>query len=131
MRGGHQFHSPAKIDRWLVLVVSSRASQPRSTQSRPYLSSTLQFDSDRFFRVEEAQGSVMGLVAACSQVGLAIKDQRPPIHYVPRGSDINAYILGKGSELVKTAGGPPQMLICFLPRKVSKRKLAQRARYLL
>ncbi|ORY67946.1 Piwi domain-domain-containing protein [Leucosporidium creatinivorum] len=95
MRGGHQFYSPAKIDRWLILV----------------------FDSDRFFRLEEAQASVMGLVAACTQVGLSIKDQRPPIHYVPRNSDINAYILSKGSELVRSAGGPPQMLICFLPRK--------------
>ncbi|ORY48823.1 Piwi domain-domain-containing protein [Leucosporidium creatinivorum] len=95
MRGGHQFYSPAKVDRWLILV----------------------FDSDRFFRLEEAQASVMGLVAACTQVGLSIRDQRPPIHYVPRNSDINVYILSKGAELVRTAGGPPQMLICFLPRK--------------
>lgn len=60
----------------------------------------------------------MGLVAACQQVGLMIKDQRPEIHYVPRNTDIPIYITTKGAELVKSAGGPPQMLICFLPRKV-------------
>ncbi|KAL8292907.1 hypothetical protein RQP46_000601 [Phenoliferia psychrophenolica] len=94
MRGNH-FHQAATIQSWLVFV----------------------FDSDRFFPVEQAQDSIMGLVSACQSVGLNITNQRPAIHYVPRGCDIAGFILSKGAELVQKEGRPPQMLICYLPRK--------------
>ncbi|KAK4057062.1 hypothetical protein OIO90_001962 [Microbotryomycetes sp. JL221] len=94
---GVQFNSPAKIDRWMVLV----------------------FDSDRYFRLQDAQSSISGLVSACKAAGMQIKNAQPVIHYVPPNArgNIPGFIQQKGSELVRSEGGPPQMIVCYLPRK--------------
>lgn len=108
---GVKFNQAKPIERWLVLV----------------------FDSDRYFRLQEAQTAISGLVSACQAAGqylltvirvfivlihfcitgMAIKKPQPDIHYVPPNarSDIPKFIQQKGSELVKREGGPPQMSV--------------------
>ncbi|GAA5913476.1 hypothetical protein JCM6882_001971, partial [Rhodosporidiobolus microsporus] len=92
---GQKLASAARIERWLVLV----------------------FDSDRFFDVRDAQSAVMNLVAAAEDLGLHIGDKQPPIHYVPRGGDVPTTIRELGSQLMQSHGGPPDLVVCFLPRK--------------
>ncbi|KAM0790571.1 hypothetical protein ACM66B_004439 [Microbotryomycetes sp. NB124-2] len=94
---GLKFNAPAAIDRWLILV----------------------FDAERFCPLNMVQGAIVGLVEACTAAGMRIKNQRPDIHYVPASArgNIPGFIQQKGSELVRKENGPPQMVVCFLPRK--------------
>ena len=50
-------------------------------------------------------------------MGIEIRDERPAIHYAPPGGDAAAFMRLKGSEVVQAEGNPPQLIICFLPRK--------------
>ncbi|GAA6010641.1 hypothetical protein JCM10207_007779 [Rhodosporidiobolus poonsookiae] len=92
---GLRLHKPARIDRWLITV----------------------FDSPTSFSVEDAQSCVMGLISACTSLGMHIGDQRPPIHYAPRGADVPTFIRNLGAQLMEATGGPPDLVLCFLPRK--------------
>ncbi|GAA5856915.1 hypothetical protein JCM8547_008462 [Rhodosporidiobolus lusitaniae] len=92
---GQQFHKAARIERWLIIV----------------------FDSSQFFSVFDAQTCVLGLIGACTSLGMHIGQQRPKINYAPRGVDIPSYITRLGGALVEKEGGPPDMVVCFLPRK--------------
>ncbi|BGP18412.1 hypothetical protein JCM10213_001659 [Rhodosporidiobolus nylandii] len=77
---------PAVIQRWIVMV----------------------FDQDTFFRPEDAQNGVIGIIGGCESLGP---------HYCPRGADIPTFIRGVGSEVIEQEGMPPDLMICFLPRK--------------
>ncbi|BGP10139.1 hypothetical protein JCM10049v2_006022 [Rhodotorula toruloides] len=92
---GHQLYTSARIERWLVLVL----------------------DSPQYFQIDAAQTCIVGLVAACQQMGITYANPRPPIHYAPRGADTAAFMREKGMEMMQEQGGPPQLIVCFLPRK--------------
>ncbi|GAA5840147.1 hypothetical protein JCM11251_000616 [Rhodosporidiobolus azoricus] len=90
-----RLHKAASIDHMLVLV----------------------FDTDRYFTMRDAQTSVMGVIAAAEDLGMRIGNRQPDIHYVPRGMDVPTYIKEKGFEMMQNEGGPPDLVLCFLPRK--------------
>ncbi|BGP26544.1 hypothetical protein JCM10295v2_005497 [Rhodotorula toruloides] len=76
-----------------------------------------QLDSPQYFQIDVALTCIVGLVAACQQMGITYIDPRPPIHYAPRGADTAAFMREKGMEMTQDQGGPPQLIVCFLPRK--------------
>ncbi|BGP42098.1 hypothetical protein JCM10449v2_006100 [Rhodotorula kratochvilovae] len=92
---GQTLFNPTIIERWLILV----------------------FDKSTFFTLKDAQQCIVGLVAACQSMGIEIRDERPAIHYAPPGGDAAAFMRLKGSEMMQAEGNPPQLIICFLPRK--------------
>lgn len=92
---GQQFHKPATINSWLVIV----------------------FDSSQFFSVADAQTCITGLVTSCTRLGIQIADRQPEIHYWPNGADIPSYIQSLSSQLIARTGCPPDLVVCFLPRK--------------
>ncbi|GAA5863732.1 hypothetical protein JCM3774_001234 [Rhodotorula dairenensis] len=92
---GQQFHTPTTIKSWLVLV----------------------FDSSQFFPVNDAQTCITGLVMSCTRLGIHIADRQPEINYWPNGADIPSFIQSLGSRLIARTGLPPDLVVCFLPRK--------------
>ncbi|GAA6043318.1 hypothetical protein JCM8097_001182 [Rhodosporidiobolus ruineniae] len=92
---GMTLKNPARIERWLVVV----------------------FDQPNFFTIGDAQSAVLGLVGACTSMGMHIANQRPAIEYAPRGADVGSFLLRLGATMMQEQGNPPDLIICFLPRK--------------
>lgn len=152
----HTLFQPARFDRWYVVLSLTEFSLPfltslfrsQARHGRSYPSHSLllslsdvlyrlQFDQERFFTVKEAQNAVIGLVAACEDLGTSLfppstspppispprsagikfGNHQPEIHYAPRGVDIPSYVRNLGGKMVEEEGGPPELLLCFLPRQ--------------
>jgi hypothetical protein len=48
---------------------------------------------------------------------MRVGNHRPQIHYAPRGVDIPSYIRQLGGAMMDVEGGPPDLILAFLPRK--------------
>ncbi|GAA5986024.1 hypothetical protein JCM10908_006374 [Rhodotorula pacifica] len=92
---GQHFHTTTRINSMLVIV----------------------FDSSQFFSVTDAQTCMVGLITACTRLGIQIADRQPAIHYWPNGADIPSFIHELGKDLIQRTGIPPDLIVCFLPRK--------------
>ncbi|GAA5840592.1 hypothetical protein JCM9279_007374 [Rhodotorula babjevae] len=92
---GHQLYSSTTVERWIVVA----------------------FDQPNYFPLRAAQTAITGLVTACSKMGINIHNKQPPITYAPRGADVHAFLLDEGLKMMQEQGKPPQLIVCFLPRK--------------
>ncbi|POY69894.1 hypothetical protein BMF94_7105, partial [Rhodotorula taiwanensis] len=92
---GQNFHKACAINNMLVIV----------------------FDSPQFFSLTDAQTCVTGLVSACRRLGMHIAHPQPDINYWPQGADVPSFIQSCGAALMQKMGTPPDLVICFLPRK--------------
>ncbi|GAA5861267.1 hypothetical protein JCM1840_003135 [Sporobolomyces johnsonii] len=94
---GQKFVKSSRIDRWMVLV----------------------FDREQYFPRSQVQQSITGLVQGLTSLGVAVPKAPPTITYVPQPmapQNIDAFIR---QTVGKQGGPPPQLLVCYLPRKPS------------
>ncbi|KZT65768.1 argonaute-like protein [Daedalea quercina L-15889] len=88
-----KFYSPAKFERWVVVV----------------------YENDRRFNQQTAQGMVQGLLSACDAVGIAVRFREPVITYENPQGRVDQQLKAAGGACREKTGGFPNLIVAVLP----------------